>query len=44
MVLGCLWMAMVCQEEWMAMVCQQECLEVELERVMLVQGKGEDWS
>ena len=46
MVMGCLWrLAMVCQEEeWMAMVCQVECLEVELEKVMEVQGKGEDWS
>ena len=46
MVLGCLLVvAMVClEEERMAMVCQVECLEVELEKVMEVQGKGEDWS
>ena len=45
MVLGCLWrVAMVCLEERMAMVCLVECLEVELEKVMEVQGMGEDWS
>ena len=36
---------MVCQmEERKASVCQVECLEVELDKVIGVQGKGGDWS